>query len=72
MTYIINPNFNIFCGFDVNAKHIESALNQTIPSTVYKNIDYKTTSSIVGSMFCQSIAWLTDKTNLRHRHMCVF
>jgi hypothetical protein len=65
MTYIINPNFNIFCGFEVNARHIESAVHQTnefletIPSTVYKNIDYKTTSSIVGSMFCQSIAGVT-------------
>ena len=66
MTYIINPNFNIFCGFEVNARHIESAVHQTnefletIPSTVYKNIDYKTTSSIVGSMFCQSIAGVTE------------
>lgn len=62
MTYIINSNFNIFCGFEVNSQHVKSALHQTnefletIPSTVYKNIDYKTTSSIVGSMFCQSIA----------------
>ncbi|MFM7886703.1 MAG: hypothetical protein ACKPCM_08455, partial [Pseudanabaena sp.] len=66
MTYIINSDFNIFCGFEVNAIHVESALHQTnefletIPSTVYKNIDYKTTSSIVGSMFCQSIAGLTE------------
>lgn len=62
MKYIINPNFNIFCGFEVNGQHIESALDQTneflatIPSSVYKNIDYKTTSSIVGSMLCQAIA----------------
>lgn len=66
MTYIINPNFKIFCGFEINARHIEAALHQTnefletIPSTVYKNIDYKTTSSIVGSMFCQSIAGVTE------------
>lgn len=65
MTYIINSNFKIICGFEVNGQHIESALHQTnefleiIPSTVYKNIDYKTTSSIVGSMFCQSIAGAT-------------
>lgn len=65
MTYIINPKFNISCGFEVNSQHIESALHQTnefleiIPSSVYKNIDYKTTSSIVGSMFCQSIANVT-------------
>ncbi|PSB02805.1 hypothetical protein C7B64_11300 [Merismopedia glauca CCAP 1448/3] len=62
MIYIINSNFKIYCGFEVTTQHIESALYQTnefletIPSTVYKNIDYKTTSSIVGSMFCQSIA----------------
>lgn len=65
MTYIINPKFNISCGFEVNSQHIESALHQTnefleiIPSSVYKNIDYKTTSSIVGSMFCHSIANVT-------------
>lgn len=65
MTYIINSKFKIHCGFEVNSQHIESALHltneflETIPSTVYKNIDYKTTSSIVGSMFCQSIANVT-------------
>ncbi|WP_040483489.1 hypothetical protein [Lyngbya aestuarii] len=65
MTYITNPRFKIFCGFEVNGQHIDSALHQTndfletIPSTVYKNIDYKTTSSIVGSMFCQAIAGVT-------------
>ncbi|MDT9189987.1 MAG: hypothetical protein P5681_19540 [Limnospira sp. PMC 894.15] len=66
MTYIINPNFHILGGFEVNARHIDSALSQTnqfletIPAAVYKNIDYKTTSSIVGSMFCQSIAEVTE------------
>ncbi len=65
MTYSINPKLNISCGFEVNTQHIESALNQTnefleiIPSSVYKTIDYKTTSSIVGSMFCHSIANVT-------------
>lgn len=49
----------------MNGQHIESALNQTneflatIPPTGYKNIDYKTTSAIVGSMFCHSIAGVT-------------
>lgn len=65
MTYSINPELNISCGFEVNIQHIESALNQTnefleiIPSSVYKTIDYKTTSSIVGSIFCHSIANVT-------------
>lgn len=62
MIYIINNRFNIYRGFDVSSQHIESALHQTnefletIPSTVYKSIDYKTTSSIIGAMFCQAIA----------------
>ncbi|MCW6035332.1 hypothetical protein K4A83_03455 [Spirulina subsalsa FACHB-351] len=62
MIYILKPNFNIDCGFNLNGNHVNSALDQTnrfletIPSTVYKNIDYKTTSSIVGSMFCHAIA----------------
>lgn len=65
MTYSINPNLNFNCGFEVNSQHIESALHQTneflkiIPSSVYKTIDYRTTSSIVGSMFCHSIASVT-------------
>ncbi len=65
MTYIFNKKFNINCGFQVNSSHIKTALNQTndfletIPSTVYRSIDYKTTSSIIGSMFCQSIANIT-------------
>jgi hypothetical protein len=65
MNYIINPLLNISCGFEVNNKNIESALCQTnellaiIPSSVYKNIDYKTTSSVVGSIFCQFIASTT-------------
>lgn len=66
MKYIINPNFNIFCGFSVNSDRIQSTLDktnqflETIPATVYRNLDYKTTSSIVGSMFCHSIAEVTD------------
>ncbi len=65
ITYLINSKFNISCGFQVNSQHIESALHQTnksletLPSSIYRNIDFKTTSSIVGSMFCQSIASTT-------------
>ena len=65
MTYLINSKFNISCGFQVNDQHIKSALHQTnesletLPSSVYRKIDIKTTSSIIGSMFCQSIASTT-------------
>jgi len=62
MAYITNPIFEINCGFDVNIPHILTAIEQTnnilqsLPSTIYKTIDYKTTSSIVGSVFCESLA----------------
>jgi len=62
MAYITNPIFEINCGFDVNMPHILTAIEQTnnilqsLPSTIYKTIDYKTTSSIVGSVFCESLA----------------
>jgi hypothetical protein len=65
MNYIIKSLLNISCGFEVNSNHIRSAVDKTnellaiIPSSVYKNIDYKTTSSIVGSIFCQFIASTT-------------
>lgn len=65
MTYKMNQQFNIYCGFSVNSQHIETALSQTnniletLPSTLYKSIDYKTTSSIIGSIFCESIANVT-------------
>ena len=61
----MNQQFNIYCGFSVNSQHIETALSQTnniletLPSTLYKSIDYKTTSSIIGSIFCESIANVT-------------
>lgn len=65
MTYRSNSTFRINCGFDVNSQHIITALNQTndiletLPATVYKSIDFKTTSSIVGSIFCETIATAT-------------
>ncbi|WP_219907574.1 hypothetical protein [Aphanothece hegewaldii] len=62
---MMNQQFNIYCGFSVNSQHIETALNQTnniletLPSTLYKSIDYKTTSSIIGAICCESIANVT-------------
>ncbi|MBD1922999.1 hypothetical protein H6F77_18255 [Microcoleus sp. FACHB-831] len=65
MTYRVNKNFKIYCGFDVDGQHIITALSQTnniletLPASVYKSIDYKTTSSIVGSIFCETLATAT-------------
>ncbi len=62
MTYKLNPNVIINCGFEVNSEHIIATLNQTnsilatLPDNLYRSIDYKTTSSIVGAIFCDNLA----------------
>lgn len=62
MGYVIREEFRIDVGFSVDAEHIAEATELTnsilddLPSTLYTSIDYKTTSAIVGSLFCDSIA----------------
>lgn len=62
MGYVIRKEFRIDAGFTVDADHIIEAVELTnsilddLPSTLYRSIDYKTTSAIVGSLFCDSIA----------------
>lgn len=63
MTYLLNNGFHqIYCGFQVNTEHILTSLEETskiltiLPSTLYKSIDYKTTSSIIGAIFCHNLA----------------
>jgi hypothetical protein len=66
MNYTINPFFSIDCGFVINSNHIVEAINQTnstlgsLPPILYKSIDYKTTSAIIGAIFCDKLANLTD------------
>lgn len=60
--YKINKNFRIDCGFIVNATSAKNAILQTnavleeLPSNLYKSIDYKTTSAMIGSIFCDLLA----------------
>lgn len=62
MNYKINNNFSINIGFAVNATQIHDAIQQTnnlladLPSTLYKSIDYKTTSAMIGAIFCDTLA----------------
>jgi hypothetical protein len=64
--YIINNDFRIFCGFEVNSAHVLGAITQTnrilsdLPSTLYKIIDYKTTSAMIGAIFCDTLAGFVD------------
>ena len=66
MTYIIRNNTNIDCGFVVTGEHIGAAAFQTnqrlrdLPFNVYTSIDYKTTSAIIGALFCVELAGVTD------------
>lgn len=65
MNYIINTNVVFDCGFEINSENIVAAINHTnnsllgMPWVLFKNIDFKTMSSIIGAFFCSSIAQLT-------------
>lgn len=62
MPYKLKNDFDINCGFQVNISDINYAINSTntilsdLPSTLYKSIDYKTTSAMIGAIFCDTLA----------------
>lgn len=66
MEYRTKAGFSIDVGFEVNITHILSAIADTnsilraLPYTLFRSIDYKTTSAMVGALFCDSLAELTD------------
>lgn len=66
MEYKTKKDFSINVGFNVNIDHISQALADTnnilrsLPYTLFRSIDYKTTSAMVGALFCNSLAELTD------------
>ncbi|WP_174226589.1 hypothetical protein [Sulfitobacter sp. SK025] len=66
MSYKINEEFMICVGFKVRSENIRGAISQTnailgdLPSTLFRSIDYKTTSAMIGAIFCDNVASLTD------------
>ena len=65
--YAKNETFAIDCGFSVTCNSVVEAMSQTnrilkdLPSTLYRSIDYKTTSAMIGAIFCDTLAAaLTD------------
>lgn len=62
MNYKVNTRFEINCGFRVTGQAIHQAIVQTnniladLPATLYSSIDYKTTSAMIGAVFCDSLA----------------
>ena len=65
MNYKVNNSFSINVGFVVDSTHIYQTIKQTnkllsdLPSTLFKSIDYKTTSAMIGAIFCDTLATAT-------------
>lgn len=66
MNYKIRKGFRIHVGFEVNHNRIHDAAQLTneilmdLPATLYRSLDFKTVSSIIGSIFCDTLAKETD------------
>ena len=66
MNYKVKLDTRINCGFLVTAEHIYKAANNTnkflrdLPPNLYLSIDYKTTSAIIGALFGDELAKVTD------------
>jgi len=66
MNYRVNNNFEIDCGFTVTGDSVHRAIIQTnailtdLPITLFKSIDYKTTSAMIGAVFCDSLTAFID------------
>lgn len=64
--YIKNPKTKLKCGFSINVDTILSAVHETnealeaLPETLFKSLDYKTTSSTIGCIFCDALAGKTN------------
>ena len=65
LKYKSRSGFSINVGFAVSAVQISEAVDLTnasltsLPAALYRSLDYKTTSAIVGSIFCNQIAGTT-------------
>ena len=65
LKYKSRSGFSINVGFAVSAVQVSEAVDLTnasltsLPAALYRSLDYKTTSAIVGSIFCNQIAGTT-------------
>jgi hypothetical protein len=66
MIYRVNETFSIDCGFIVTGENVHTSVQQanaifsSLPSSLYKSIDFKTTSAVVGAIFCETLAASVD------------
>ena len=58
MRYLVNKKFSINVGFPVNSVEVRLAVEETnnflksLPESLFKSIDFKTTGSVIGAIFC--------------------
>lgn len=63
--YIINEAISLNCGFELPAQTVIDAIHstnevlQTLPASLFRSIDYKTTSAMIGCILCENIAQTT-------------
>jgi len=66
MNYKINSCFSIDVGFEIDAGHVERAIHHAntemkdVPFKLFRTIDFKTISTILGSAFCEGIEKATE------------
>jgi hypothetical protein len=66
LKYKLRSSFATNVGFSVNAQQIAEGVALTnnvlgdLPSTLYRSLDFKTISAIIGSIFCDALASQTD------------
>ncbi len=66
MKYRTRKDFTIRVGFAITHKHVHKAVQLTnrilvdLPAPLYRSLDFKTVSSIVGSIFCDTLASSTN------------
>jgi hypothetical protein len=66
ITYRLRKSFRLNVGFTVGGAHVQEAAILTnnilgdLPASLYRCVDFKTISSIVGAIFCESLASKTS------------
>ncbi|MGL5641305.1 MAG: hypothetical protein ACRDDM_03500 [Paraclostridium sp.] len=64
--YILNESIDFECGFEIDSEIVLQAIISTnktlcdLPTSLFKTIDFKTTSAMIGCVFCESISNITD------------
>lgn len=64
--YLINHGVSFDCGFSLTVDDVTYAINKAneslrqLPVSLFKSIDYKTTSAMIGCILCENIAETTN------------